>query len=86
MFKEISPGTGAVTIIREASGNIKVQIKMDKESFSFIEDMASQRGLSIVSTIGEAIRLERLFAEVTSQKDKGLYLRKGDSLREILKP
>ncbi len=69
-----------ITVIDDGS----LRIKMSEEIYSQLQEIANKRGKSLVEVLVEALRLESLFAEVQSSDNKGLILRDGDSLKEVV--
>jgi hypothetical protein len=85
MSKEIPSGEVEIAITKRADGSRVVRMRMNKETFSILEDTARRRGLGIIGTIGEALRLERLLANLTVDKDASLLVRERNKLKELSK-
>lgn len=61
-----------------------LSIVLSGETHKQFQEIADKRGKSLVEVLVEALRLENLFAEVQSSDNKGLLIRDGDSLKEVV--
>ena len=72
--------------VKKVNGRIQIVISMSNVDYADFEEMAQIRGVTMAETIAEALRLERLFAEVRASSEKTLFLqqRAGGELRELV--
>ena len=74
-----------VTVRRgKNGGESSIILDLPDEVYAQLEEMAANRGLSIEETVGEAFRLEKIFADATVSKESSLLLRKGRRTRELV--
>lgn len=61
-----------------------LSIVLSGETYKQFQEIADKRGKSLVEVLVEALRLESLFTELQGSEDKGLLIRDGDSLKEVV--
>ena len=75
-----------IELIVQTKNGTEVQfvLSMTPEGLKSFEKIAETRGVTLAEMVGEAFRLERLFAESRSSDDKAFYVKTGDGLRELI--
>lgn len=88
--ENLNPGKVQVKV-EKTPGEIQISLQMDEETYrAEIEMVAQDRGITAGQFLGEAFRLERLFAE-TRARGESWYLAKMNlfgewKLSELIKP
>lgn len=72
-----------VTLSPGDDGESSIVLNMPDDVYAKLQDIAEIRGMPLEEVIGEALRLESLFADTTVSQDKSLLLRRGRDVREL---
>ena len=68
---------------RDNGEEATIVLNMTDAVYAELHEIADKRGLPLEEVIGEALRLESLFADATVSNDKSLLLRRGHDIREL---
>ena len=72
-------------VIKKTDGEmVEVIFQMSPEAFTEVQDIARKRGTSLIEVFGEALRLEKLFADIRDSDDQSLLIRKGRDYQELI--
>ncbi len=72
-----------VTIRPGDNGESTIVLDMPDAVYAQLTEMAAKRGLSIEDTIGEALRLEKMFADATVSDNSSLLFKSGRRTRVL---